>query len=246
MTRIGAAPLVVKVGGSLFDLVDLPERLLRWIDLQAPPAVAWITGGGEPADWVRRVDERWGLAAETAHDWALDAMRWHSRLLELLLRRRRAGADWATALRCDDPAFDRRTSYADGTAPAWTIVDVGAVLTAAEAEAGERLVERSWEVTSDSLAAWTTACLNRRGRERAVSESEVRGEAPPSHAWELTLLKSAGPVAASTDGRFALPRLVAAGLVDPSFARHAAGLSRFHIVDLRRDDFPTWTIEATA
>ena len=53
--------LVAKVGGSLFDLPDLRQRLNRWLVAQADTPVLLIPGGGELADAVRNLHRTHGL-----------------------------------------------------------------------------------------------------------------------------------------------------------------------------------------
>jgi hypothetical protein len=44
---------VVKLGGSLLDLEELPERLTRWIAAQRAMASVMVVGGGWLADALR-------------------------------------------------------------------------------------------------------------------------------------------------------------------------------------------------
>jgi aspartokinase-like uncharacterized kinase len=84
-----SALVVVKVGGSLFDLPDLGPRLRRWLDADArvrpPSAVLLVPGGGPTADVVRDLDRRHGLGDEAAHWLALRAMTLNAHFLAELL-----------------------------------------------------------------------------------------------------------------------------------------------------------------
>lgn len=80
-------PLAVwKLGGSLFDLPDLAQRLrqLKQQRYRNVPVVI-IPGGGAFADTVRRFDQRHQLSSRDSHFLALDAMRMSARLVANLL-----------------------------------------------------------------------------------------------------------------------------------------------------------------
>jgi 5-(aminomethyl)-3-furanmethanol phosphate kinase len=81
MTR----PLVVKVGGSLFDRPDLGPRLRRWLDANAPPETLLVPGGGAAADAVRELQRTHGFDDEAAHWLALRAMTLNAHALAALL-----------------------------------------------------------------------------------------------------------------------------------------------------------------
>src|ERR1051325_5490791 len=76
---------VVKVGGSLFDLPDLRQRMQRFLgDLDAQ-RVLLVPGGGAAADVVRALDRVHGLGEEASHWLALQAMSVNARFLGALL-----------------------------------------------------------------------------------------------------------------------------------------------------------------
>src|ERR1700737_80612 len=83
------APVVVKVGGSLFDLPDLGPRLKSWLDELASFAVVLVPGGGPTANVVRELDRHHGLGEETAHWLALQALTFNAAFLAALLEERR-------------------------------------------------------------------------------------------------------------------------------------------------------------
>jgi 5-(aminomethyl)-3-furanmethanol phosphate kinase len=58
---------VVKVGGSLYDLPDLRQRLLRLLQTLAQQPILLFPGGGPFAEVIRRLDERHGLGQEMSH-----------------------------------------------------------------------------------------------------------------------------------------------------------------------------------
>jgi 5-(aminomethyl)-3-furanmethanol phosphate kinase len=61
---------IAKVGGSLYDLPDLGERVRTWMAGVAGP-VLLVPGGGAAADAVRHLDRVHGLGEKTAHWLAL-------------------------------------------------------------------------------------------------------------------------------------------------------------------------------
>jgi aspartokinase-like uncharacterized kinase len=135
-----SAPLVVKVGGSLYDLPDLGPRLCRWLDAHAPREVILVPGGGPFADVVRNLDRVHRLGEDAAHWLALRAMRCAAGFLEELLYDRGIEIvtgewDWTCMWgRSSLPILD---AYAFGQ---WDELRPGAL-------------PHTWAVTSDSVAA---------------------------------------------------------------------------------------------
>ncbi|QDT15577.1 amino acid kinase family protein [Alienimonas californiensis] len=133
-----AAPLVVKLGGSLLDLPDLAGRLGEV--LRNEPRALVVVGGGAAADAVRDWDRSHRLGEERAHRLACEALGLTARFVSELLpgaervSTRDAARDaWgrgATAV-LDLPRFLEREEPLDGHAPPHT-----------------------WDTTSDTLAAW--------------------------------------------------------------------------------------------
>jgi aspartokinase-like uncharacterized kinase len=79
------SPLVVKVGGSLFDWPDLGSRLRDWLDANTPPEIILVPGGGRIADVIRECDRTHGIGDEIAHRMALQAMTINAHLLSALI-----------------------------------------------------------------------------------------------------------------------------------------------------------------
>ena len=119
---------VVKVGGSLYDLPDLGDRLRRFLATLAGP-VLLIPGGGPTADVVRQLDEVHRLGEEAAHWLALRACEFNAYLLAQLL-----------------PGVPIVEEPRDGVA----ILDLHAF--AANDESRSDHLPHQWDVTSDSLA----------------------------------------------------------------------------------------------
>lgn len=133
---------VVKLGGSLAG----GGELAGWLDALAAGAgrVVLVPGGGPFADTVRAMQRSWSFDDATAHHLALLAMEQYGLML----------AGMQPALR---PAASRaaiRRRLAEGSVPVW--LPVRMALRRAE-------IPQSWDVTSDSLAAWLAAELGADG-----------------------------------------------------------------------------------
>lgn len=126
-------PWVVKLGGSLAGSLQLSA----WLEAIAAGGgrLVLVPGGGPFADQVREMQQRWGFDDRTAHRLALLAMEQYG----LMLAGLRAGlvpADSRTAI--------RRVLRASNV-PVW----LPTRMTLDRPE-----IPESWDVTSDSLAAW--------------------------------------------------------------------------------------------
>jgi dihydroneopterin aldolase len=135
---MGTPDVVVKVGGSLFDLPDLGLRLQAWLTTLQTSEVLLVPGGGITADAVRQLDRWQGLGEECSHWLALRAMALNAWLLAAIL----PSAVVVGALQDFAPAV------ATGKLP---ILDANAFCQDDEARPGRLLP--NWAVTSDSIAA---------------------------------------------------------------------------------------------
>ena len=164
---------VVKLGGSLADSRDLA----RWLGALTRCA-GWavvVPGGGPFADQVRALQRQLRFDDATAHHLAILAMEQFGRVLAALEGTLVPAASLdqiEQALRAD-------------RIPVW--MPVAMIL-------GRPEIPESWEVTSDSLAAWLAGELQ---------------------AARLVLVKSAAP----PPGPISARELVRQGLVDPAFPR---------------------------
>lgn len=191
---------LVKLGGSLLSLPDLSERLSVLLDggIEQPYL---LVGGGEAADLVRKWDTRFRLSPEHSHELAIRGMQLNACLLASLHKRFVVVSSEAEAVALADS--DRVP-----------VIDPVSWIQAAERHLPvNHHAERSWEMTSDSLAAWmSTHCEFDR----------------------LLLLKS-------TDLPANLPRATVAdtlrenGLVDSCFPTAAASLHQLDWCNLRTD-----------
>ena len=173
---------VVKIGGSLLTRELLAEELRQWLERQTPAAHLLVMGGGDYANATRALDARFGLGESLCPELCLELLGVTASILASLLPQARRVVDAADWL-------------ATGNRPCsgtW-IADPQLFLRLAD----DRELPHTWQVTSDSIAAWLAHV--------------VRAE-------ELVLLKAAAPP--STDMR----QLALAGYVDPYFPKAAERL----------------------
>lgn len=186
MPQTQPLPEIVKLGGSLVSHPRLPA-LLGALARRGAPLVL-VTGGGPLADCVRALQPRLKLSDAACHRMAILAME----------QTAIAFADLASGLVLADTLEAIADAHAQGRAALW--------LPARMALATRELPE-SWNLTSDSLAAWLAVELG---------------------AARLTLVKSA-PAPGPTPADWA-----ASGLVDPlfpSFAAHVTGAVEIVTID---------------
>jgi aspartokinase-like uncharacterized kinase len=165
------APTVVKLGGSH----AFCEHLADWVAAIAGCAgdVVVVPGGGPFADAVREAQPKIGFDDDAAHHMALLAMEQYGCALESL--------NGALVL----------TDSADAMARALDARQVPVWMPSRMALAAD--IPASWDVTSDSLAAWLAGRLGAR---------------------QLLLVKHVGFGAATVSS----PELIARGIVDQAFA----------------------------
>ena len=166
------APTVVKLGGSH----AFSEHLAGWVDAIAGCAghVIVVPGGGPFADAVRDAQPRIGFNDDAAHHMALLAMEQYGYAL--------ASLD-GTFVAADSPAAIEHAREATKV-PVW--MPSRMALAAKD-------IASSWDVTSDSLAAWLAGQLGAR---------------------QLLLVKHVSLSGTAV----ALPELIARGIVDKAFA----------------------------
>lgn len=125
---------VVKLGGSLANSEELP----RWLDVIATAGagkVVLVPGGGPWADEVREAQKREGFDDRVAHRKALRAMEQYGRVL----------AATRPGFVAADSILGIREVLESGQVPVWMPYEM---------VAADSSIPESWDVTSDSLAAW--------------------------------------------------------------------------------------------
>jgi 5-(aminomethyl)-3-furanmethanol phosphate kinase len=171
--RAAVGLTVVKLGGSY----AFSGALKPWIDAVTAGAgrVVVVPGGGPFAQTVREAQPKMGFDDRAAHEMALLGMDQYGRALTGL----------ATHLRRAETAAAIRRALRAGEVPVWSAMRM--VRDAKD-------IPWSWDVTSDSLAAWLAGRI---GAERVLLVKHVEPAAGPLRAAEL----------------------VAAGIIDPAFPR---------------------------
>jgi 5-(aminomethyl)-3-furanmethanol phosphate kinase len=181
--RGAVVPTVVKLGGSY----AFSSALKSWIDAVAACAghVVVVPGGGPFAETVRVAQPKMGFDDRAAHEMALLAMEQYGCALASL------GGGWRLAV----SAAAIRDVLREGGVPVWSPTPM-------LRDAND--VPWSWDVTSDSLAAWLAGRI---GAKRVLLVKQL--EPPP--------------------GRLRAADLVADRIIDPAFPRflRASGAQAF-------------------
>lgn len=126
---------VVKVGGSL-GRERHPRSLMQTLCQRAKQnGILVIPGGGPFADVIREHDDRLGLNPETAHWMAILAMDQYAHLL----------ASLASKTQLVKQLEDAEKAIDEGQLP---------ILLSYDLLRSDKTLSRSWDVTSDSIAAW--------------------------------------------------------------------------------------------
>lgn len=130
--------VVVKVGGSLYDLPDLGERLGRFLDRDEVRPALLVPGGGGPVEALRQLHRVRNLSEETSHWLALHALAVAARSLARLVPDSSivAGPEEAEVV------------WRQGGVP---VLDARRFAERDEGRPGA--LPHSWQVTSDSIAA---------------------------------------------------------------------------------------------
>lgn len=179
---------VAKVGGSLFDFAELSTVLRCWLDEQ-PGVNVLLAGGGSFANGVRQVDQVFQLGESTAHRLAIESMRISAELLTALLPETQIVR-----------SLDRIPVVLESASV--VVLDPVHTLTSTDCQ-----LPHSWDVTSDSIAAFVASELQ---------------------AHELVLFKSTPLPANATRSQAATE-----GLVDRHFAQAAVSIQSVRWVNLR-------------
>jgi aspartokinase-like uncharacterized kinase len=130
--------LVVKVGGSLYDLPNLATRFRRWLETCGDVVAVLIPGGGATADVIRDLDKRHGLGGGKAHWLALRALSLNAHFL----------ADILPGTRVVESLVDCQPAT-----QALSILDPFGFARWDEEHFPDACLPHRWDATSDSLAA---------------------------------------------------------------------------------------------
>ena len=133
---------VIKVGGSLLSLPELPVRLSQWIISQPPAANVLIAGGGTWCNAVRNAEGTHGLSVAATHWISIRALHTTAGLLAELMQ------------------YNELVSYSalmewrsTGDEPRQIVFNVSQFLLHEEAGLPGRSLAVTAEVTSDAIAA---------------------------------------------------------------------------------------------
>ena len=132
---------VTKIGGSLLNLPDLPARWRQWRSQRETVHDVVVVGGGPLVDVLRERGLHRSIGDDIAHWSAVDLMAINTRLLASQL------AEYPVC--AVGPVLEDRLRTVGGT-----FVDVVHFLRHVEPLQPGSKLESSWDVTSDSIAAW--------------------------------------------------------------------------------------------
>lgn len=174
---------IIKVGGSLYDQPNLPANLVIWAALAGEHRLLFLPGGGPFAESVRAADARFQLSDSAAHWMAILAMEQYAYLL----------ADLSAAATIVHDLGEAAAACAAKKAP---ILAPAALLRQVDP------LPHSWQVTSDSIAAWLAGY---------------------SRTQRLVLLKSVAGIFQESSktlrSQISREKLVGSEVVDPYFAQ---------------------------
>ncbi len=201
---------VIKVGGSLLDWPELPVHLAAFVKGQRARVASGRPGpdsrGRPAANLVRRLDQDHHLGDETAHRLAIHAMDFTARFLAAIL-------PGSVAV---DQIAELIPVWVAGRIP----VLIPSLIVQEIEGSGTAPLPRSWDTTSDSIAAWIAGLLGATSLVLLKSASLPRG-ADRQLAARLERVDANFPRIARI-----LPRVEYLNLRDPSGDRIITGLSR--------------------
>ena len=166
---------VVKLGGSLWAA----DALLAWLKVLCQRPVIVVPGGGLFADAVRAAQQRWGFDDQLAHTLAISAMTQYGLVLQGLC---------PTLLTVAEPE-PLKAAIRNGRSAIW--------LPDAQSLPVEQ-IRASWDVTSDSLAAWLAKLVDARHLLMIKSVTPPAGEIAIGNLSRMGLIDRAFPEMAQT------------------------------------------------
>ncbi len=128
-------PKVIKLGGSLISDVSTLTHCLQNIKNHSQENIVIVPGGGVFADQVRHTQKQWGFDEQTAHDMALLAMQQMALLFKSI----------NSSFKIADSVFTVQQAWHQYSVVIWS-PDIK--------ELSASSVKASWDISSDSLAAW--------------------------------------------------------------------------------------------
>lgn len=196
---------VVKLGGSLLTLPQLPKRLIQWLADQPPAQSLFVVGGGPMVDAVREVAAAYEYDQQFLHWLCIDLLESSFQLVAAQL------PEWRQI--CTDTELQQEVErHRSNTQPAGpALVRVPAYYTRHN-EAGLPLrLPMSWDTTSDSLSALLAHVVA---------------------ADDLVLLKACPVRCQAALSLCDWQELADLGVVDPAFPRSIRGLKRVRCANL--------------
>jgi aspartokinase-like uncharacterized kinase len=164
---------VVKVGGSLFDLAELPEKLRRWLAAQPRGHNVLVAGGGALVEQIRMWNKESAIDETAAHWMCVDLLTVTAHLLHAWLPEVPLVED--DRLLCQRVGEEGVTIF--GPAP-W--------MRHSEPGLPGCWLPTDWETTSDSIAGRLAVAL------RADEFVLLKSELPRTRSREQSSLAAAG------------------------------------------------------
>lgn len=198
---------VLKLGGSLLDLPDLPDRVRRWQRAFPGTLDLWVVGGGQMVDSVRNLDRIHAFNASFIHWLCIELLEHTGKLVHRLLPEFSWVPTAGELERLCSQHHDRHSAIV--AVPAFYGPETKCqVVTPQGNTSNLSELPETWETTSDSLAALLAVSVG--ARECILFKSS----SPPEHC--------------RTPSQWA-----EAGMVDPAFPALVSAIDEVALVNLR-------------
>lgn len=194
----GPSRQVVKLGGSLLSWPRVNQELMGWLAINSLEQNLVIVGGGERVDRLRHQQHASRLTDEECHWLAIDQMSQNVRRLSESL----GLPVWTASLEERCPPASLESTW---------LVDLQPLLRSIDS------LPHSWQITSDSIAAWYAHQV------QATGLVLLKSRSPEPHEFRHSGSFSAGPE----------PVGVGEPLVDPWFWHYAGEALDVKLVNLR-------------